>query len=188
MAESSKFTAGEEATLATIIERWPKEHWAFLRLEQRYLDQGNTVALCQMYKAQQPVDPDELALKNNWAATALLLKQATDEAHRTARDVFERTHTNLAFATTYAFSLHVQGKTDEGLKVLETFPRAELEQPEHATYYGLLLAAAGRNTEARTLLERALKGPLLPEERALVEKAIVPEGRGQRRGTVKSAE
>ena len=47
----------------------------------------------------------------------------------------------------------------------------QLEQPAIATYYGLILAAAGQKEKARSFLARSAEATLLPEEKALVAKA-----------------
>ena len=47
----------------------------------------------------------------------------------------------------------------------------QLRQPEIATYYGILLAAAGEHAKATEYLDASEKAGLLPEEKALVDKA-----------------
>jgi hypothetical protein len=60
----------------------------------------------------------------------------------------------------------------QGLDVLKNLPPADLERPNVALYYGILLASAGRHEEARTWLTVAQnKGKFLPEERKLLATA-----------------
>jgi hypothetical protein len=48
---------------------------------------------------------------------------------------------------------------------------SQLRNPSLATYYGIILAAAGENEKARKYLDLAASGKLLPEERALITRA-----------------
>ena len=71
-------------------------------------------------------------------------------------------------ASTYAYSLHLQGRTQEGLKLLEKLPGDKLRLPGVATYYGVMLTAAGQPAKAKTYLEIAGRSNLLQEEKTLV--------------------
>jgi len=95
----------------------------------------------------------------------------TSKAHEMARAAYTRFPSNEAFASTYAYSLHLQGKTKDGLKVLEFLKPAQLEQPGVAVYYGALLAANGDGSRVKQYLAIAEAGQLLPEERAIAERA-----------------
>jgi hypothetical protein len=75
------------------------------------------------------------------------------------------------FVSTYAFSLHVQGRSAEGLKLIETLKPARLDDPSVASYYGVLLAASGEKEKAQRYFEKAEKAPILPEEMALISEA-----------------
>ena len=54
---------------------------------------------------------------------------------------------------------------------MQAIPPKDLEQPAIAGYYGLILKAAGDKSRARSYLDQAFKGPLLPEEKKLFEQA-----------------
>jgi hypothetical protein len=47
----------------------------------------------------------------------------------------------------------------------------QLKQSEIAAYYGIILAAAGEHAKAAEYLDASEKAGLLPEEKALVDKA-----------------
>jgi hypothetical protein len=77
-----------------------------------------------------------------------------------------------SFAATYAFALYLQGDVEKASQLLlGGFSETELERPQIARYYGLILA--GRNDFPRTakFLDLGAKANLFPEERKLVEKA-----------------
>ena len=88
-----------------------------------------------------------------------------------ARELYEKEPANAAYASTYAFALYSQDDLDKALKVLNSLADAQLHQPEIAAYYGIILVAAGEQARAREFLDLGEKAKLLPEEKALVEKA-----------------
>jgi L-asparaginase/Glu-tRNA(Gln) amidotransferase subunit D len=88
-----------------------------------------------------------------------------------AREVYEKAPTNSAYASTYAFSLHLQKKDAEALKVIERLKPQELQNPSIAGYYGLILKATGNGAKAKTYLELASKAKPLPEEQKLFDRA-----------------
>ncbi len=84
-----------------------------------------------------------------------------------AQEVYDSSPTNADYASTYAFSLYLQGKNADGLKAMQQLNPKDLETPSIAGYYGLLLKANGNKTEAKKYLNLAFKGNLLPEEQKL---------------------
>src|SRR5436190_20404294 len=91
----------------------------------------------------EKVRPTDLAVRNNFAQISLLLNLNADQAYRLAREVYEQEPKNSNYAATYAFSLHLQGDVKKALQALAAFSEAELEQPQIAAYYGVLLASSG---------------------------------------------
>jgi hypothetical protein len=132
--------------------------------------QGQTLLLWQMYQQLLTCQTNWLTL-NNYAALSLLLGREVPAAHALARRLYEERPQNEFCAATYAFSLHLQGQSSQGLKVLERLPRRALERPVVMAYHGVLLAATGRKEAALNTLEKAAQAPLLPEERALLDQA-----------------
>lgn len=160
-----------EDLLWRIAERFPTQHWTLRELDRLYASRGDTQGQNRVYSTLLARFPNDLALKNNLAATSLLLKLNLTRAHELARQVYEADKTNSAFVSTYAFALHVQGKTDEGVKLMQTLPETELQQPSIAAYHALLLTAAGERERARPYFALAEQGNLLPEERELLAQA-----------------
>lgn len=120
---------------------------------------------------QIDLHPNDRNAQNNFAQLSLLLSLNTDRGQKFAREVYEQSPKNPAYASTYAFALHVSGETKKGVKILETLTPEQLHQPEIAAYYGILLAAVSdpRAGEFLDLGEKATT--LLPQEKALIEKA-----------------
>src|SRR5207245_1117126 len=100
-----------------------------------------------LYGAMLNLNPADALLKNNFAATSLLLKANLAQAHQFAREIFAAAPQDPIPVSTYAYSLHVQGKNTAGLAALEKLDRAVLEKQPVALYYGLLLWADGQTNE-----------------------------------------
>jgi cytochrome c-type biogenesis protein CcmH/NrfG len=84
-----------------------------------------------------------------------------------AREVYQLSPTNASFVSTYAFSLYLQGKNPEALKLFQSLPAHDLQNPSNSGYYGLVLKATGDSTSAKAFLNWSSKGLLLPEEKKL---------------------
>jgi Flp pilus assembly protein TadD len=160
-----------EDLLSTIVNQYPGEKWAFVALNQALYANGSTRSMLMVYSQELKRLPNDIGIKNNLAMTALLLDAQELNPHELAREVYQQAPTNSAFISTYAFSLHLQKKDAEALKVIEQLKPQELQDPSIAGYYGLILQATGYKAKARTYLDLAFKGPMLPEERKLFEAA-----------------
>ncbi|TAL00866.1 MAG: hypothetical protein EPO07_09100 [Verrucomicrobia bacterium] len=161
-----------EELLWRIGGRFSEAKWAYRELERRYFTTGNTLGLNKVYSAQLESDPGNQLLKNNLASTSLLLHTRLTEAHQLAFEIYSR-ETNAITASTYAYSLHVQGKAPQGLAVLQMLDPDQLKRQPVACYYGLLLHVAGKVDQARPYLETAAHSrTLLPEEKRLVEDCL----------------
>ena len=160
-----------EELLWTIVNQYPGEQWAFRALGQALFAGGRTRPLMMLYSQQVKRSPSDLGARNNLAMTALLLDAQELKPHELAREVYGKAPTNAAFISTYAFSLHLQKKDAEALKVIEQLKPQELQDPSIAGYYGLILKATGNGAKAKTYLELASKGKLLPEEQKLFDRA-----------------
>ena len=120
------------------------------------------------------VDPDDLIAQNNLASLALLLDRDTAEAHQIAEKVYRAMPAEPAVASTYAYSLHLQGRNQEAVEVLRALPEAALhDDPSLAACFGVVLTAAGERDAAKAYLEIATqhRAQLFPPEIALVSAA-----------------
>jgi tetratricopeptide (TPR) repeat protein len=160
-----------EDILWTIVNQFPGEKWAVGALTQALFSYGRTQSLLKLYSQEIKRSPSDTSTKNNLAMTALLLNAQELKPHELAREVYEKDSTNAAYAATYAFSLHLQKKDAEALKVIERLKPQELQNPANAGYYGLILSATGDRAKARVYLDAAAKGQLLPEEKKIFDQA-----------------
>ena len=173
LAEAWKWQSESEDILWTLVNQYPSEKWAVIALNQALYANGRTRPMMMLYSQELKRSPTDLALKNNLAMTALLLDAQELNPHALAREVYQQSPTNTSFISTYAFSLHLQKKDADALKVIEKLTPQELKDPSIAGYYSLILQATGNQEKARSYLALALasKAPLLPEEKKIFERA-----------------
>ncbi|MEI7532928.1 MAG: hypothetical protein WCK57_01045 [Verrucomicrobiae bacterium] len=175
LAEQWQLPAQKEALLERIVEKFPQEHWAQQALEQSYFTAGKTLELYQLYARLFALFPRENGVKNNLIATSLLLKTNLAQTSQWAAEVYAQTTNEPVITSTYAYALHLQGRDADGLAALQKLTPAQLNNPSIALYYGLLLAATGKNAEAAPYFQIArTQGQLLPEEQQLLNTALVP--------------
>ena len=160
-----------EDILWTIVNRYPGEQWAIQALSQALYAGGRTRSLMQLFSQESKRVPSDLSTKNNLAMTALLLDAQELKPYDLAREVYQKSPTNASYVSTYAFSLYLQGKNAEALKVMKTLKPQELQDPSIAGYYGLILKATGDRARARAYLDWTAKARLLPEEKKLFDNA-----------------
>jgi thioredoxin-like negative regulator of GroEL len=161
-----------ENLLWQIVQKFPRERWAQQELERLYFAAGDTRKLNEIYSRLHSFSPEDTGLKNNLAATSLLLKTNLTQAYRLAKEAYDQKPDDAFVASTYAFSLHLQGRTREGAAVMEMLKSELLEQPSVSLYYGVLLSAMGDTNRAGYFLMNAKnKGQLLPQEKHLLVEA-----------------
>jgi hypothetical protein len=169
LANRWQLPRAREDLLWRILRRFPDARWAQDSLERFYFDAGNTAGLYQLYLKQLPRSPRNETLKNNLAATALLLKTNLTQACQWASEVYAKAPTNADVVCTYAYALHLQGRNQEGLAALQKLEPSQLEHRSVALYYGVLLSATGRASEAAPYLQiTRTNSHLLPEEKQLL--------------------
>ena len=136
-----------------------------------YSKKNQTQGLYRVMVRMVEVDPDDLKVQNNLAQISLLLNADRERARKLAADLYQKEPTEPTYVSTYAFSLYANGETNAALKVMGKLSEDQLKQPALAAYYGIFLAAAGKTSEAREYLALGQQAQLLPEEKALVERA-----------------
>jgi hypothetical protein len=172
LAEKWKMAREREDLLHRLAEKFPRDAWAQRALEQLYYNAGNTVALNQLYAKTFAALPQDVGTKNNLAFTCLLLKTNLRQACQWAAEVYAVKTNDAVLASTYAFALHLQGRSEEGLAVMQKLDARRLQLPDNALYYAVLLAATGATNEAAPFLKIArAKALWLPEEKVLFSTA-----------------
>ena len=158
-----------EDLLWTVFDRFPNEAWAADGLLKKYYAQKNTEGIRRVFAQQLKRTPNDALLKNNLAMILLLRGEDLPTAHRLALEAHQHSPHSSVNASTYAFSLLVQGNPEAGRKVMDTLGPEILKVPSIAAYYAIITAATGDLDTARTHLEFVKQIELFPEERALIE-------------------
>jgi hypothetical protein len=171
MAANWRWDAEADALLWRVVKNFPREQWAIDTLHSAYMRTRNTRGLYSVYSTLMERDSTNRMVMNNYASVALLLGTNLSRAHELAKRVYEVQTNNSVFISTYAWSLHLQGKSAEALQVMEAIPTAQLADPSFAGYYGALLVANGQKEKAKQYLEKAATAALLPEEKTIAEEA-----------------
>ncbi len=167
IAEDWRGVEQREAALWAILEKFPRDESVSQMLAQSYYSRGNTRGLQKLY-SRLAENGTQIGAQNNLALVSLLLGTNLEEAHRLARQVFQQEPKNASFLSTYAFSLHLQKKDADALKLLEQLSPRELENPSIALYYGIILVASEKQEVAQKYLKLAEGAPTLPEEKKLI--------------------
>jgi hypothetical protein len=149
----------------------PAPQWALQALQQSCRKGGDTAGLLKVARRLAEVEPGNDANQNNLAMLSLLRGEQTDLALRVAAGLHNKAPENPAFASTYGFALHVQGRSQDGLEVFRKLDPAILKHPSMAAYHAILLIANGETDAARPYVELGKTADLLPEERALLNAA-----------------
>ena len=171
LSSNWRWTNETETLLWRAAKQFPQERWPLESLQGNYARMRRTSGLFDVCSAMLERQPTNAVVQNNWANLAFLLQTNVARAHQVAQQVYARNTNHFAFVSTYAWSLHLQGKTREALGIIETLDSSKLEQPSVASYYGALLAASGQSDKARRYLAKAETAPILPEELSLVTAA-----------------
>ena len=158
--------------LMEIVSEFPREKWAVQLLVTQLHDEGATQALEQLLAKLSAADPANLELKASLARVCLLRKSQLPTAHRLAKEAYDAAPDNPFVLSTYAYSLQLQGRQDEAVRVLDNLKPPALQIPWVAACYGVIEAQSGNKQAAREPLERAQAAKLLPEEMELVRLAM----------------
>jgi tetratricopeptide (TPR) repeat protein len=173
MAAAWEWHNEADELLWLVVNRYPEEHWAAPVLMQSLINGGRTRPLMQLFSLLASRNPGDLEMKNNLAFTALLLDAQEVKPNDIALAVYTQSPQSPAFAATYAYSLYLQKRYADALKVMQGLSEKELENPAIAGYYGIILKATGNASKAKTYLRLALTIKLLPEEQAIFQQALI---------------
>ena len=114
------------------------------------------------------ISPEEVGLAANAARFALLLDHDAVAGRALAKQAYEKAPNDPAAAVTYAFALYGIGRTTEGIKILETLPPDQLNDPHAAVYAALLYDDENQLDAANNYIALARDGPIFPEEKQLL--------------------
>jgi Flp pilus assembly protein TadD len=151
--------------------QYSTQSWPLTTLERLYVGQRDTAGLWRVFQARVKNDPKDAQARNDYAMASLLLGLDTAQARQIAAELHAAEPENPMFASTYAFSIYLQGHPQEAVQALRALGLNQLDDPSIAAYYGVFLSAAGDKQTARIYLDKSAKAFLLPEEETLVARA-----------------
>jgi Flp pilus assembly protein TadD len=161
----------EEIDLLWALAKYPEKEKEALQTLYRYsIKNPDTQGLYRALARLAEDNPDNLDVRNNLAQVSLLLDAKPDEARRIAAEVYHKAPTNAAYAATYAYALLTKGDAKGAGKVMSSLSDDQLKDPAVSAYYGICLAVL-KDERARRFLDAGASAMLLPEEKALLEKA-----------------
>jgi predicted Zn-dependent protease len=130
----------------------------------------NAAGLLRVASNQHEDDPKDIRYKNNYAFYSLLLNIDLQRAVTLAEECWRQAPSQPNVAATYAFALYRVSKFQEGVQVLDKLPAKDLDKPNIALYYALVLSAAGQTDKACHYLDLARKADrFLPQELELAD-------------------
>jgi tetratricopeptide (TPR) repeat protein len=160
------------AELLHALLKDPKEAtWAAQTLLPILARKKDTVGLWEATGRFMDANANSDAAANNFAMYSLLLGRDVTHASELAGKLYEKHRHEGNYVSTYAYSLHVRGQTEEALRVMASLSPQQFESPDIAVYYGILLAATRDWVRAPRFLDLAKRATLLPEEEALIRTA-----------------
>ena len=160
-----------EDVLWFTVEKYPSESWPLTALERLYTGQRDTAGLWRVFRAKVQKDPTDTQAQNNFAMVSMLLGVELADAQQTAAKLHAADPNDPVLASTYAFSLYLQGRPKEAAQTLRALGLDQLDNPSLAAYYGVFLAATGDKQTAQSYLNKSAKALLLPQELELVDRA-----------------
>jgi Flp pilus assembly protein TadD len=160
-----------EALLRLAADDPKGDPWMSRLLLERLMKKKDTVGLWKMSSREVAANPEDDAAGNNFAMYSFLLNREVTRACQLAQMLYRKHPREFAYVSTYAYSLHLLGRSRQAVEVMDTLGPEELEAPNLAAYYGIFLAATGDRERAASYLKLGESADLMPEERELVRLA-----------------
>ena len=147
--------------------------WTVEALWQIACQRGETAKLQKLSSTLVKMDPKGIAARNNYAFLSLLTRSDEGNPHHIVKSLHDENPENAMIASTYGLSLFQQGKTEEAAAIMSALKPEDLRQPQVALYHAIFLIAAGHPEKAGDYLKLSKDWPMLPEEKALLERVKV---------------
>src|SRR5437763_8129612 len=168
---ASKWTLPiESEELWTKLSRIPPSRREALdALYKLYRTSNDVKKLYDVLQRLHEASPHEIGITCNLARLGLNIDQNTKPAKKLAKQAYDRAPDDVNCAVTYAFSLYVQGRTTEGLEILQKLPPEALHESHAAVYAAVLLLDVNQTDGAKEYIQVAKHGPIYAEEKRLLE-------------------
>ena len=147
----------------------PSRREALDTLYKLYRGNNDLKKLYDVLQRLHEASPNEIGITSNLARLGLNIDQNTKQAQELAKQAHQRAPDDVNCAVTYAFSLYVQGRTTEGLEILQKLPPETLHESHAAVYTAVLLLDVNQTDRAKEYIQVAKHGPIFAEEKRLLE-------------------
>jgi len=147
----------------------PSRREALDALYKLYRTSNDVKKLYDVLQRLHEASPHEIGITCNLARLGLNIDQNTKQAQQLAKQAYDRAPDDVNCAVTYAFSLYVQGRTTEGLEILQKLPPEALHESHAAVYAAVLLLDVNQTNGAKEYIQVAKHGPIYAEEKRLLE-------------------
>ena len=169
-AVQAKWTKRAQELKWTLAAMPKSPRWVLDSLWKDAYQRGDTAQLQKLSGAQAKADPKGLASRNNYAFLSLLTRNTEDNPHGIAETLYREHPEDGLVASTYALSLFQQGKAADAAALMSALKPEQLRQPQVALYHAIFLLANGQAEKAQEYLKLSAEWPMLPEEKALLDR------------------
>ena len=170
-AAQAKWAGRAEELMRTLATMPHCPRWVIDSLWKDAFQHGDTAQLQKLSGVLAKSDPKGIATRNNYAFLSLLTRSAEGNPNRIAETLHKEHPENALVASTYALSLHQQGRAADAVAVMSALKPEALREPQVALYHAMFLLSIGQAERADEFLKLSAKWPMLPEEKALLERA-----------------
>jgi len=178
-----------EIRLARLASKWNLPSQAeqlWLRVAHNPLSRREALdALFEIYRASNDLpnlyltamrlhetSPEEPLIAAEYARLSIILDRNQSEGQRVAKEAFDQAPTEPPCVVAQAFSLNSQGRTPEGIAILQKLPAEKLHDARVALYVAVLLLNDGKADAAHEFVDAANSGFVFPEEKKLLQEAL----------------
>jgi predicted Zn-dependent protease len=178
-----------EIRLARLASKWNLPSQAeqlWLRVAHNPLSRREALdALFQIYRASNDLpnlyltamrlhetSPEEPLIAAEYARLSIILDRNQSEGQRFAKEAFDQAPIDPPCVVAQALSLNSQGRTPEGIAILQKLPPQKLHDARVALYLAVLLLNEGKTDVAHEFIDVANSGFVFPEEKKLLEEAL----------------
>jgi predicted Zn-dependent protease len=178
-----------EIRLARLASKWNLPNQAeqlWLRVAHNPLSRREALdALFGIYRASNDLpnlyltamrlhetSPEEPLIAAEYARLSIILDRNSSEGQRVAKEAFDQAPTEPPCVVAQALSLNSQGRTPDGVAVLQKLAPEKLHDPRVALYLAVLLLDDGKADAAHEFIDAANSGFVFPEEKKLLQEAL----------------
>ena len=178
-----------EIRLARLASKWNLPSQAeqlWLRVAHNPLSRREALdALFEIYRASNDLpnlyltamrlhetSPEEPLIAAEYARLSIILDRNQSEGQRVAKEAFDQAPTEPPCVVAQALSLNSQGRTPEGIVILQKLPPEKLHDARVALYLAVLLVSDGKADAAHEFIDAANSGFVFPEEKKLLQEAL----------------